>query len=65
MNVSIQERKEIEKKDIDSEILENYIETVTKYNVDGRCQSNNTSKCTYGELYEITCKRESEIRGLE
>ena len=26
MNVSIQERKEIEKKDIDSEILENYIE---------------------------------------
>ena len=30
MNVSIQERKEIEKKDIDSEILENYIETVTK-----------------------------------
>lgn len=30
MNVSIQERKEIEKKDIDNEILENYIETVTK-----------------------------------
>ena len=25
---------------------------------------NKTTKCTYGELYDNTCKRESEIRGL-
>ena len=25
---------------------------------------NQTTKCTYGELYDNTCKRESEIRGL-